>query len=248
MNGAVGRRYCATPTMAPVTAPPRQPGGIATAAQAAATVARSKAIWGMATTVIRAAAGHTALAIATLLYENDRVTAKQEFERALELSPSYALGRCWYANLYLNWACGEFEHGIAEARRALDSDPLYAYVTMTLGISLFTAGRLDEAIDTCRRATQLDPESFVARWALGVALGLAGRFTEAISTLDELFEFHGVQKIFGVLTNLQPPVGTQLWFGGVIELTTGTLIAAYQLLNAPQALTGPYRIAHWQRS
>ena len=79
---------------------------------------------------------------------------------------------------------GDFEQGIAEARRALDSDPLSAYVTMNLGVCLFTAGRLDEAIDTCRRAIQLDPESFVARWALGIALGLAGRFEEAVSTLE----------------------------------------------------------------
>ncbi len=137
------------------------------------------------------AAGHTALACATLLYENNRAMAKQEFERALELSPSYAMGRCWYANFYLNWARGDFEQGIAEARRALDSDPLSAYVTMTLGVSLFTAGRLDEAIDTCRRAIQLDPESFVARWALGIALGMAGRFEEAVSTLDAAAEMSG---------------------------------------------------------
>jgi len=132
----------------------------------------------------KSAAGHTALACAILLYGNNRAMAKQEFERALELSPSYGMGRCWYANFYLNWACGDFEHGIAEARRALASDPLSAYVTMTLGVSLFTAGRLDEAIDTCRQAIQLDPESFVSRWALGIALGMAGRSTEAVSTLE----------------------------------------------------------------
>ena len=132
----------------------------------------------------KSATGHTALACATLLYENNRSMAKEEFERALELNPSYGMGRCWYANFYLNWARGDFEHGIAEARRALDSDPLSAYVTMTLGVSLFTAGRLDEAIDTCRRAVQLDRESFVSRWALGIALGMAGRSSEAVSTLE----------------------------------------------------------------
>jgi serine/threonine-protein kinase len=130
------------------------------------------------------AMGHTALACATLLYENDRAMAKREFERALELSPNYGMGRCWYANFYLNWARGDFEHAIAEARRAVDSDPLSAYVTMTLGVALFTAGRLDEAIDTCRRAIQLDPESFVSRWALGIALGLAKSFSEAVATLE----------------------------------------------------------------
>jgi serine/threonine-protein kinase len=132
----------------------------------------------------RSATGHTALACATLLYENDRAMAKQEFERALELSPNYGMGRGWYGHFYLNWTCGDFEGGIAEARRALDSDPLSAYLTMTLGVTLFTAGRLDEAIETCRRAIQLDPESFVSRWALGIALGMAGRSAEAISTFE----------------------------------------------------------------
>lgn len=40
-----------------------------------------------------------------------------------------------------------------------------------------------------------------------------------------LFAFHGVQKIFGVLTENQPPVGSQLWIGGLIELVAGLLIA-----------------------
>jgi len=130
------------------------------------------------------AAGHTALACATLLFENNRTMAKQAFGRALDLSPSYGMGRCWYANFYLNWACGEYEQAIVEARRALDSDPLSAYVTMNLGVCLFTAGRLHEAIDACRRAIQLDPDSFVSHWALGIALGLNGRFEEAVSTFD----------------------------------------------------------------
>jgi eukaryotic-like serine/threonine-protein kinase len=130
------------------------------------------------------AAGHTALACAALVFENNRTMARQEFERALELNPSYALGRCWYALLYLQWAIGEFEQGIAEARHALDIDPLSAYVAMALACCLCTAGRLDESIDMARRAVQQDPESFVARWALGVSLGTAGRFEEAVSTLE----------------------------------------------------------------
>ena len=57
------------------------------------------------------APGHTALACAVLLYENSRAMARQEFERALELSPNYEMGRCWYANFYLNWARGDYEPG-----------------------------------------------------------------------------------------------------------------------------------------
>ena len=137
------------------------------------------------------ATGHTALACATLLYENNRAMARQEFERALEFSPNYGMGRMWYALFYFQWARGEFELGITEARRALDNDPLSAYVMTNLGLCLFTAGQLDEAIQTCRRAVQQDPESFVARWALGHSLALAGRFDDAISTLEAAAEMSG---------------------------------------------------------
>jgi len=137
------------------------------------------------------AMGHTALACAILLYENNRAMARQEFERALELSPNYGMGRMWYALFYFQWARGEFELGISEARRALDNDPLSAYVMTNLGLCLFTAGELDEAIQTCRQAVQQDPESFVARWALGHSLALAGRFDEAISTLEAAAEMSG---------------------------------------------------------
>jgi putative oxidoreductase len=41
-----------------------------------------------------------------------------------------------------------------------------------------------------------------------------------------LFAFHGVQKILGWLSaNAPPPFGSQLWFGGLIELVGGSLIA-----------------------
>jgi len=141
------------------------------------------------------AAAHTALACATLVFENNRSMARQEYERALELNPNYALGRCWYAQFYLQWARGDYERGIAETRRALDTDPLSAYVTMILACCLCTAGRLDEAIETARRAVQQDPESFVARWALGVSLATAGRCEEAVSTLEVAVGMSGRQSI-----------------------------------------------------
>ena len=40
-----------------------------------------------------------------------------------------------------------------------------------------------------------------------------------------LFAFHGLQKLFGVLTDEQPEVGSQLWIGAVIELVTGIAVS-----------------------
>ena len=40
-----------------------------------------------------------------------------------------------------------------------------------------------------------------------------------------LFCVHGAQKMFEVLGGSRPPFGTQIWFGGLIELVAGALIA-----------------------
>lgn len=39
-----------------------------------------------------------------------------------------------------------------------------------------------------------------------------------------MLSFHGAQKILGVLSDFQPPAGSQLWFGGLIELLGGLLV------------------------
>jgi len=39
-----------------------------------------------------------------------------------------------------------------------------------------------------------------------------------------MFSFHGAQKVLGVLTEFQPPIGSQPWIGGVIELVGGLAI------------------------
>ena len=44
-----------------------------------------------------------------------------------------------------------------------------------------------------------------------------------------MFAFHGAQKLFGLLAPAQMPpmtIGSQMWFGGVIEFAGGLMIAA----------------------
>lgn len=62
-----------------------------------------------------------------------------------------------------------------------------------------------------------------------------------------MFAFHGVQKVFGVLTDHQPPVGSQLWIGGLIELVCGIAIAIgfFTRVNAFLA-SGTMAVAYFQ--
>lgn len=40
-----------------------------------------------------------------------------------------------------------------------------------------------------------------------------------------MFSFHGFQKIFGILSDHTPAVGSQIWIGGILELLGGLAIA-----------------------
>lgn len=66
-----------------------------------------------------------------------------------------------------------------------------------------------------------------------------------------LFAFHGVQILFGIYVPMRPPVGSQVWIGGVIELVTGLAIAAgFQTSWAAFLASGTMAVAyvqfHWK--
>lgn len=66
-----------------------------------------------------------------------------------------------------------------------------------------------------------------------------------------MFAFHGVQKIFGVLTDHQPAFPSQLWLGGLIELVAGALIAlgvftSWAAFIASGTMAVAYTQFHWR--
>jgi putative oxidoreductase len=62
-----------------------------------------------------------------------------------------------------------------------------------------------------------------------------------------MFSFHGAQKILGVLSDFQPPVGSQLWFGGIIELLGGLAIMLGSKTRAAAFLcSGEMAVAYFQ--
>jgi len=66
-----------------------------------------------------------------------------------------------------------------------------------------------------------------------------------------MFAFHGVQKLFGFLSDHQPAVGSQIWIGGVIELVGGLAIAlglftACAAFIASGTMAVAYAQFHWR--
>ncbi|HET6202322.1 MAG TPA: DoxX family protein [Planctomycetota bacterium] len=62
-----------------------------------------------------------------------------------------------------------------------------------------------------------------------------------------MFSFHGAQKILGVLSESRPPAGSQLWFGGIIELLGGlAVMLGFRTRAAAFLCSGMMAVAYFQ--
>jgi putative oxidoreductase len=62
-----------------------------------------------------------------------------------------------------------------------------------------------------------------------------------------MFSFHGAQKILGVFSMHRPPAGSQLWFGGLIELVGGlAVMLGFQTRAAAFLCSGTMAVAYLQ--
>ena len=98
--------------------------------------------------------GHLALAIVLNWYEWDWSGAEREYQRARALNPGDAEARGYYAVLLAQQGRGE--SAIAEARRALETDPLSASLQHQLSFALLATRRFDSALTEARAASELD--------------------------------------------------------------------------------------------
>jgi TolB-like protein/DNA-binding winged helix-turn-helix (wHTH) protein/Flp pilus assembly protein TadD len=134
------------------------------------------------------AEAHAALAY-TDLYNWNWAPAEQGFRKAIELNPSYASARLWYAH-YLA-ARRRFNEALQEVHTARDLDPLSPIITTQVGWICFLMGRNEEAIAGCRKVLESYPDYMWAHWQLGLAHTQQSRYDQAVATLERAASLSG---------------------------------------------------------
>jgi TolB-like protein/Tfp pilus assembly protein PilF len=129
---------------------------------------------------------HLALASVKLFYHWDWEGAYHSFQKALSLTPGNADAHHMYS-MFLS-SIGEHEEAIAEARVAVQLDPLSILHAHALGMALTWGGELDEAEVELETTLAMDPSFRAAIETLGwVHLG-RGHLDEAIAVFERLPE------------------------------------------------------------
>ncbi|HEX3123612.1 MAG TPA: tetratricopeptide repeat protein [Rhodanobacteraceae bacterium] len=117
--------------------------------------------------------------------QGDFAAAEREFQRAIELAPSYATGFQWYGEL-LGYELHEYARAEQMMRRAVALDPLSPIVQDQLIGSLIGAGRLDDARTELAKLQREHPD-FAASRLTQARLALArGDLVETLRSMREL--------------------------------------------------------------
>ena len=120
------------------------------------------------------AEAHHAIGRALRNFDWDFPGAEREFERAIELNPSFAEAYCAGAMGFL--FDRRFDEAVAKVRYALELEPLSWDIASYAGTVFLYAGHYDEAVEQFKRVLEENPESGYARSNLGLAYIQKGMF------------------------------------------------------------------------
>lgn len=110
------------------------------------------------------AEAHTSLAFVYWHYDWNWPAAEREFQRAIQLNPSYPTAHHWYAFYLVSQ--GRLDEAVAQIRLAQQTDPLSLIINTDAAQILFFARKYPQSIEQAKQVLDMDPEFSLARLIL----------------------------------------------------------------------------------
>jgi TolB-like protein/Tfp pilus assembly protein PilF len=126
---------------------------------------------------------HASLGLVHAVFDFDFPASVREFEEAIRLNPNYSTAHHWFGDSVLP-ALGQFDRANAEAKRALELDPLSVVNNVDAGSVYWITGRYEEAVAQFHKALEMDPGNYTAHLGLGQALERVGDLAGAITEYE----------------------------------------------------------------
>ncbi len=168
---------------------------------------------------------HTSLANVFFRYLKLDQSAR-EFERSIQLNPNYPTAHQWYGRLTL-LAIGQFDRAMAEAKRAVELDPISPIGRTDIATVYMIARRYDEAIAQLRSTLETDPDFYWAHRQLGLALELKGAREDAIVEYQRASELNDDPRNLAFLAHAKAGMGRQNEAREILAELTETAKARY---------------------
>jgi serine/threonine-protein kinase len=119
-------------------------------------------------------------------FEHAYAESDSDYERALSIDPRHSQARAQRALWRVIRGVMPMDRAVAEVRRAVQDDPLNAWVGGMHSYVLGIAGRHEESIVEAERSMGLDPDSFFAHCEVMRSHAWAGHYDRAIAEAPAL--------------------------------------------------------------
>jgi serine/threonine protein kinase/Tfp pilus assembly protein PilF len=126
---------------------------------------------------------HTSLANTLLIFDWDFAGAEREFNRAIEINPTYPYAHIWFSELLYD--TGRYEESVQENQKALALEPFTPVVRYNLASSLMFARRFAESEKEFRKILDMDPNFHLAHFGLANVLGCQHNLEEALAEAEK---------------------------------------------------------------
>jgi adenylate cyclase len=134
----------------------------------------------------RLAEAHASLGLFYAYYEWRWDEAEKEFQRAIELKPSYATAYHWYSHLLR--IVGRSDEAYEQIKRAATLDPLSRIIGQNLAEDLLLIGKVAEAIEQAERVIEAYPDYAYVHVYLGFMYYFDSRTDESINEFRKALE------------------------------------------------------------
>jgi serine/threonine protein kinase len=126
------------------------------------------------------------LAGVLLEYDWNFAEGEKQMRRATELKPNYAPAHYWFADFLSS--VGRGEEAMAQARAAVDADPLSLIASQMVAVVHLDAKRSDDALAALEKVEEIDPDWPVTHFIRAQALLQKGRVAEAAAEFETFAE------------------------------------------------------------
>lgn len=129
------------------------------------------------------AEAHAVLGNVAMSYDWDLATAEKELRLAIEMAPNDPTPHEWYCHLLI--VEGHNSEALAEARRALDLDPVNPLFHDVVAETYYFGRSYDAAIEEASQIVKLHPGDLYAQFWLGSAYRGKKMYQQAIETFQQ---------------------------------------------------------------
>jgi eukaryotic-like serine/threonine-protein kinase len=126
---------------------------------------------------------HVSLGEVLMFYDYDWPNAEREFQRALDIKPSYAEAHDYYAMFLV--ANRRFQAAVEEILRARQLDPVSGLIAADAAWVFYLKRDYDQFLQQAKAAVELAPNYWLGHVQLGLAYEKKGDFARALQELEE---------------------------------------------------------------